>query len=107
MKMVAKYGVKELLIVVGDYEDLGSQRDVDFAVPSLKRRHAKNSITESEKQEWEAMPLQKTGDKIRRELRKVMQKVKEERDAEEYSYELEDWGIPKIKFVEVRAGSRD
>lgn len=33
--------MKELLIVVGDYEDPGSQRDVDFVAPSLKRRHVK------------------------------------------------------------------
>jgi ribosome-associated translation inhibitor RaiA len=38
------------------------------------------SITESEKQEWEALALQKTWDKLRRELRKVMQKVKEDRE---------------------------
>jgi hypothetical protein len=81
MKMLVKYGVTELLIVVGDYEDPGSQGDIDFVAPSLKRRHVKNSITESEKQEWEALALQKRRDKIRRELRKVMQKVKEDQDA--------------------------
>jgi len=81
MKMVVKCDVKELLLVVGNYEDLGSQRDIDFVAPSLKHRYIKDSITESEKQEWEALALQKTWDKLRRELRKDMQKVKEDRDA--------------------------
>jgi hypothetical protein len=52
MKMALNYGMRELLIVVGDYEDPGSQRDADFVAPSLKRCYVENSITESEKQEW-------------------------------------------------------
>jgi hypothetical protein len=83
-------GVKELLVIVGNFEQYERQRDVTFVAPSVGPYYVKNAMTESEKQRDNARS--KTWTDICSDFRGVMQKFKEDRVKDIVRYENHYWG---------------
>jgi hypothetical protein len=102
-----EHTVEELLLVVGDLELSERQRDVSLVRPSLRPFYVNHAMTESEKQELKDEVDAKTWAQMRADLKRVMQKVKAERDSDLDRIGLKDWDIPKVVFVEARVANRD